>query len=102
MSLRWLLPKFGLVSDGQFVHMPQGGTFCRALPLQFKKRDNHFRYLIRFIIVTFFGYVLSNIIIFIVMDVNQAPFWLATLIVALVLPPANWICNRYWAFNEQA
>ena len=97
--------KFGLVAVMANLVAYAAGvatSFVGHFHYTFKKRDNHFRYLIRFVIVTFFGYILSNIIIFIVMEVNQAPFWLATLIVALLLPPANWICNRYWAFNEQA
>ncbi len=97
--------KFGLVAVmANLVGYGAGvaTSFVGHFHYTFKKRDNHVRYLIRFIVVTFFGYVLSNVIIFVVMDVNQAPFWLATLIVALTLPPANWICNRYWAFNELA
>ena len=97
--------KFGLVAAiANLVGFGAGAltSFVGHFHYTFKKSDNHFRYLIRFIIVTFFGYVLSNIIIFIALDVSQAPFWLAMLIVVLILPPASWLCNRYWAFNELA
>jgi putative flippase GtrA len=95
--------KLGLVATiANLVGFGAGAmtSFVGHFRYTFKKSDNHFRYLIRFVIVTFFGYVLSNVIIFIALDVNHVPFWLAMLFVVLILPPTSWLCNRYWAFKE--
>lgn len=74
-------------------------SFIGHFYFTFKKQGNHARYLVRFIIVSLLGYILSSIIIVIIVDINNGAFWFAALVVVILIPPANWIFGRYWAFR---
>ena len=76
-----------------------GSSFIGHFYFTFKKQGNHTRHLVRFIIVSLLGYILSNIIIVIVVDINNGAFWFAALVVVILIPPVNWIFGRYWAFK---
>lgn len=53
----------------------------------------------RFLVVTFFVFALTNVIIFFVTGPLGQPFAIATLVVAISIPVLTWLLSRFWVFG---
>lgn len=68
----------------------------------FQKTSGHERHLPRFMVIAWTGYFLSNVSIFVIVDLIGWPFELALAINTVLLPVSSWLLNRFWAFKAQS
>jgi putative flippase GtrA len=65
----------------------------------FRKSTGHGRALLRFLVVSGCGFLLSAVIMHLVAETLRAPFWLALTAIIAVVPFVSWLLGRYWAFR---
>ena len=65
----------------------------------FGRQAGHARHLPRFLIVAGFGYALSNVIIWAVVDRAGWPFEAALGVMLVAVPTTTWLLSRIWAFR---
>lgn len=62
----------------------------------------HRRHLPRFVIVSGIGYLLSNVIVWLVTTHSGYPFEVALLSILAIVPATTWTLSRIWAFRAGA
>lgn len=65
----------------------------------FGRSTGHRRALLRFLVVSGAGFLLSAAIIHAVTEALAAPFWVALIAVIFVVPGLSWALGRYWTFR---
>ena len=73
-------------------------SFLGHFTYTFRKRDQILRHLTRFIVVSAGGYLLSHATIWLGAYLIGLPFWIASMIVVVVVASSSWAANRFWAF----
>lgn len=53
----------------------------------------------RFLVVTLSVFALTNLLVFIVTDLLERPFFVATIVIAICIPVATWAMSRFWVFG---
>ena len=74
-------------------------SFLGHFYFTFEKRTDHLIYLGRFIVLTVIGFILSNILVFCIVDLIGASFQIAAATIPLIVPIVTWVGGRYWAFK---
>lgn len=65
----------------------------------FARQAGHARHLPRFVIVAGIGYLLTNAIIWFVVDRGGYPFEAALGTILVAVPATTWVLSRIWAFR---
>ena len=65
----------------------------------FGQRSGHPVRLPRFIVVSGFGFALTNLIVWIVVSLGERAFELALLVILFAVPVSTWALSRFWAFR---
>lgn len=68
----------------------------------FRRENQHGQHLPRFAVVAILGFVLNQAIIFLVVGILAAPYWLGIVVVVVIVPPLVYGLCRIWAFAVHA
>jgi len=76
-----------------------GASYLGHFYWSFGLRANHPRHAARFVCVALLGYALSNLSIWIVVDVLERSFEMALAAILAIVPGTTFLISRLWAFR---
>ena len=65
----------------------------------FGKRSEHGRHFLRFLVMSAFGFALSNAILYLVLTIARGSFAAAIAANVVTVPVLTWMAARYWTFK---